>query len=216
MTQDISSIPLTEAELARAAVTKKRLGLFVLMIYLSPIISLIISAFYIHSQDICCSTATYIMMSVLDFSAPGIADFIRFNIKWKASFRDVFVLIAFNVSLATSLLSLPILFLVIKDLGLEYYKVESQSSDKVRIRHVSSEIMTGIGGLAFGLFMIFIIQYIDASTLSKKNKFNDIKLLMFVPIAFPVAMTLFLCFVMQLKKAALIYRARREDRSDCT
>jgi hypothetical protein len=210
MTMDrVSSIKLTEAEIACVTAVKKKLTLLTLMIFLPPLVSLIISAVYVRLGDVCCLTTTHLLMQSIDITAPGIAEFIKQEIKWQNSFSGVYWLVGWNVSLIAAILMLPISFYAIKDIDLEYFIYNSHIKGKDLVRSVGHSIMIGLTLLAFGLFLIFITHEVDYSTLGKKNKFNDQKLGVLAPIYFQAVEVLFAFAIVGFKKAFLLYKDNR-------
>jgi cbb3-type cytochrome oxidase subunit 3 len=209
MIEGTSSILLSEAEVARVAILKRKLALFMLMVFLAPFISLVLSGFYVRSQDVCCSTTTHTMMQTIDLAAPGIAEFIKQKIKWQPSFSGVYLLISWNVSLLCSILSLPILFYVIKHLGLEYYVHAHQGSKKELSHTIGREIAVAVGAIFFAMLLILILYFLGAPPVGERGKFNDGKLSIFVPIAVPAIQILILVAAMQFKKAFLIREYRK-------
>jgi hypothetical protein len=205
--EDLSSMKLSESEVARAKALKRRLGWIVLFAFLAAPISLIILIVLKGRISSFNSIVDAYLMPALHSTSPGLWRSINYGFTNSMRYSAEYLLIGWVTSLVLGIIAGLIIISVVRKMDLNYFILNAQERNRPLDGGVH-EFLLLLGWLIFAALSLLFVHEIDflSAYERKPRKWDGIYFL--IPSSYPTIMLFLLGSAMQAKKIYILLKLR--------
>jgi phosphoglycerol transferase MdoB-like AlkP superfamily enzyme len=205
--EDLYSVKLTEAEIARAKSVSRRVASIALLMFLACPISLIVSLVLRGKVSSFNTTVDSYLMPTLHGVSPGLWRFINYGFTTGMRYSAEYLLVGWVTSVGLGIITAFIAISAVRQMDLNYFIFNAQETNR-RAKGLGFEFLLLLGGLAFAALMLFIVHEVDFVSLYERKARRWASIYFLVPVLYPVVMMFLLVSEMQAKKIYILLQRR--------
>jgi len=205
--EDLSSVKLSESEVARAKALKRRLSWIAIFCFLAAPISFIIS-FILKGRISSFNTIVdAYLMPALHSVSPGLWRFINYGFASDMRHSAEYLLVGWVISVVLGIIAGLIIISAVRQMDLNYFILNAQERNR-RLHGVAFEFLVLLGSLIFAAFFLFFLHEIDFLSLYERKPRKWAGIYFLIPTLYPVVMLLLLISAIQTKKIYILLKRR--------
>jgi hypothetical protein len=205
--EDLSSVKLSEAEVARAKAISRRVASIGLLIFLTIPMSLIVSLLLRGKISSFNTIVDSYLMPALHSVSPGLWRFINYGFTSGMRYSAEYLLVGWVTSVLLGIIAGFIVISAVRRMDLNYFIFNAKQTNR-RIGGVAFEFLLLLGGLIFAALLLFIVHEVDFVSLYERKTRRWAGIYFVIPVLYPVVMLFLLVSAMQTKKIYFLAKQR--------